>query len=545
MTRVYLERVVDTQTVTPNGERTFSGFHESPALDGQVVVFYGATAGLTEVGIYLSTRGTFLLVAADLTMRPDDVVEHGRFTAFHPLFRFFEGDLAFVAEFDRLYPSSAPGRGVFLKHGTAPPGRFETIANNDLTPPGRTGVFNEFENAYLAGNFVTFDARSNYPDQIEGIYIWNGATLGLVVETGTLSPLNELPFLEFFLPQLGNNNVMFAGYVDFPPWYSHYRADASGIHPVVFEELPVSNNQGRLVGISTLYSYDGTIMAFTSSLDTGQKGVFHYDGKEVRGIVFNKSIVPEAGVIFTDFHETVATANGTTAFVALTTAGETSLFLSFGNTITRIVTVGHWLDRAAVSAVGIGPFGVSERSVAFHVDFEDGSEAIYFAFVSLCGDGVTELGEQCDNSGESPSCDSDCTLAMCGDDYTNPKSGEQCDDGNGIDGDGCQANCRFPACGDGIVDPGEQCDLGPSNSDIAPDVCREYCMLPQCGDGVVDLGEECDSGDDGGSSTCTASCLLIGTDAIPASTSWGMVVFALAIMSVAKSFGRRCWMRVT
>lgn len=49
-----------------------------------------------------------------------------------------------------------------------------------------------------------------------------------------------------------------------------------------------------------------------------------------------------------------------------------------------------------------------------------------------------------------------------------------------------------PVCGDGVVDPGEQCDDGEHNSDTTPDACRTDCTLPRCGDGVVDDGEQCE-----------------------------------------------------
>jgi cysteine-rich repeat protein len=39
-------------------------------------------------------------------------------------------------------------------------------------------------------------------------------------------------------------------------------------------------------------------------------------------------------------------------------------------------------------------------------------------------------------------------------------AGEQCDDGNLVDGDGCDGNCTLTGCGNGIVTAGEQCDGG-------------------------------------------------------------------------------------
>ncbi len=76
-----------------------------------------------------------------------------------------------------------------------------------------------------------------------------------------------------------------------------------------------------------------------------------------------------------------------------------------------------------------------------------------------CGDGEVQPPEQCDDSGESSSCDSDCTLARCGDVTVNVTAGEQCDDGGSDADDGCsptcqaEGNCASPA-GLGIVNGG-------------------------------------------------------------------------------------------
>ncbi len=50
-------------------------------------------------------------------------------------------------------------------------------------------------------------------------------------------------------------------------------------------------------------------------------------------------------------------------------------------------------------------------------------------------------------------------------------------------------------CGDGVLNLGEECDNGPLNDDSTPDTCRTDCRLPHCGDGVADSGEVCDGSD--------------------------------------------------
>ncbi len=91
-------------------------------------------------------------------------------------------------------------------------------------------------------------------------------------------------------------------------------------------------------------------------------------------------------------------------------------------------------------------------------------------------------------------------------------SGEECDDGNNISGDGCTAACLDEFCGDGVVNDNgaEQCDNGAANSDTTPDSCRTDCRNPSCGDGVVDLGEECDDANTDETDGCTSQCTSCG-----------------------------------
>jgi len=120
-----------------------------------------------------------------------------------------------------------------------------------------------------------------------------------------------------------------------------------------------------------------------------------------------------------------------------------------------------------------------------------------------CGDGILDAGEECDdgNNIDGDGCQADCTTPYCGDGILD--AGEQCDDGNNIDGDGCQANCTNPVCGDGIKDPGEECDDG---NQIDDDGCRNDCTMPFCGDGILDAGEQCDDGNTDNDDSCRNDC---------------------------------------
>ena len=59
--------------------------------------------------------------------------------------------------------------------------------------------------------------------------------------------------------------------------------------------------------------------------------------------------------------------------------------------------------------------------------------------------------------------------------------GEQCDDGNDVDGDGCSSDCTIEVpppppseCPNGVVEPGEQCDDG---NDDDNDSCSNECII--------------------------------------------------------------------
>lgn len=51
-------------------------------------------------------------------------------------------------------------------------------------------------------------------------------------------------------------------------------------------------------------------------------------------------------------------------------------------------------------------------------------------------------------------------IQICGDGITD--TGEECDDGNNVNNDGCSENCKTEYCGDGVVQIGEACDGTPN-----------------------------------------------------------------------------------
>lgn len=107
-------------------------------------------------------------------------------------------------------------------------------------------------------------------------------------------------------------------------------------------------------------------------------------------------------------------------------------------------------------------------------------------------------------------------VPTCGDSVAT--TGEECDLGpanSDTEYGGCTTECKFgPFCGDGITTEGvEECDLGrDNNAQYGQEGCTSGCLLPHfCGDGKLDgaFGEECDDGDNNGLGACQSNCTLV------------------------------------
>jgi cysteine-rich repeat protein len=96
-----------------------------------------------------------------------------------------------------------------------------------------------------------------------------------------------------------------------------------------------------------------------------------------------------------------------------------------------------------------------------------------------CGNGTVDVaaGEQCDPSGETATCNADCTVAFCGDGKVNFSRGESCDTAG--PSATCNVFCQAPVCGNAVVEaPFEQCDDGNSiNNDGCTNQCQFSCVL--------------------------------------------------------------------
>ncbi len=155
--------------------------------------------------------------------------------------------------------------------------------------------------------------------------------------------------------------------------------------------------------------------------------------------------------------------------------------------------------RVSTEASGVR----SPTGLALDGEIED--FRLSLAKIPICGDSVIDApGEDCDDGGESATCNADCTTAVCGDQIINATAGETCDEaGSPTASATCDSDCTDPVCGDGLTNAAANEDCDDSGESAT---CNADCSTSVCGDGITNTtaNESCD--DSGESATCNADC---------------------------------------
>lgn len=147
--------------------------------------------------------------------------------------------------------------------------------------------------------------------------------------------------------------------------------------------------------------------------------------------------------------------------------------------------------------------------------YNECNNPVLVAAASVCGNGVLENKEECDdtNRRDNDGCSSTCLLeiGICGDGVVQSLLGEQCEPSLHSSTLPYQCDgCRFVSllCGDGKLDEGEECDDGTNNSTSPDALCRPDCSMSRCGDGILDSVELCDDGNRLDGDSCDRFCRM-------------------------------------
>lgn len=173
-------------------------------------------------------------------------------------------------------------------------------------------------------------------------------------------------------------------------------------------------------------------------------------------------------------------------------------------------------SQASQTATSVEPQTGGSTDVGVGTSSGSGSDTGIDTGGAVCGDGITEDGEECDDNNNVPGdgcselCQSEGPMAVCGSGVV--EEGEECDDGpDNSDTGNCTNGCKNAVCGDGLVHAGfEECDKGAQNSDTG--ACTKECKKAYCGDGLIFDGvETCDDGEPNNGTAlgeCSVDCSM-------------------------------------
>ncbi|MBT7902584.1 DUF4215 domain-containing protein [Candidatus Woesearchaeota archaeon] len=147
-----------------------------------------------------------------------------------------------------------------------------------------------------------------------------------------------------------------------------------------------------------------------------------------------------------------------------------------------------------------------------------------------CGNEKLDPGEECDDGNliDGDGCNSKCQKEKpkveCGNGII--ETGEECDDGNKVGGDGCSAKCTLESCPTtAMCLPASECDKKDIFPNPAQALYNKYCentkeegylccaknntpILAECGNGIREAGEDCDDGNLDEFDGCTTTCVF-------------------------------------
>lgn len=142
--------------------------------------------------------------------------------------------------------------------------------------------------------------------------------------------------------------------------------------------------------------------------------------------------------------------------------------VAIGSPIELPDTAGIRLKTARLSDGRIALIWTSASQLSFYAN---AAWTTYFSPGDCSGDTCEPQVTPTQEIGSTPTATLKPTPAPgCGDESTDP--GEECDDGNRINGDGCDNTCRVEKCGNGRTEGNEACDDG---NDEDGDGCQRDC----------------------------------------------------------------------
>jgi hypothetical protein len=362
-------KIADINTPIPGGTGNFTSF-DRPSVDGNTVGFSANR------GVYGSTGGSLEVRFDANTPIPGET----RSFTFLASPSFADGNVAFAGSSNRSRRGFTSG--IYTNVG----GNLEVLASTSTPIPGRTGNFTGFGGAgrsftpllsFDDGNvaFLGFGSGNS-----QGIYSNVGGNLDVVADKKTRIPLGIGTFRQFNQLVLDGSDVALSG---------SGRNRQTGIYINTEDGLEVVADNGTQIPGSTKtftrfqgLDLDNGNVAFYGS-GRSQEGIYTSLGGNLSAIADLDTLIPGSTGNFIGFDGFPTLDNGNVAFVGFGTRGQAGIFGTFDGSLGKVIGTGDVLDGKEAIEFFLSNEGLSGNSLAFKVNFDDGSSGIYRADAAI------------------------------------------------------------------------------------------------------------------------------------------------------------------
>ena len=382
---LYFEKIVDTRTTLPSGDR-FIFLDTRPALSGRDVVFAGQfmTAwNEAKRGVQARLGGVIRPVAAvgdPAPGRQARLVQVGA-PSIH------RGVVVLAAQDDEN------GAAVYAWDGALRP-----LVDASTPVPGHGTTFTDFASPVVATGGVAFLGLVD--NAVAGVYRLAGGSLSLIADAATPVPggVGNL-FAAFTPPVLEGDTTAFAAFGRFDGQsYSEpglYAGQAGRLAVLLGPATLIPGRDAPFVEMAQPVLGGGAV-AFRGFGPTPEdEGLYLLKNNVLTVIADDRTTPPGANYRFRSF-AAVSLSQGGYAFAGQDLLGNPSVWATIGlepgETIRRVAGLGDLLDGRTVLSAECSSQALDGDRVAVWVGFDDGSQGVYLASTRPAANAAASLG---------------------------------------------------------------------------------------------------------------------------------------------------------
>lgn len=374
-----LAKVLDTDTLVPGeGGITFDDVDEPPGLsDGTVFVPLRFGISSIEAHFTATVGGTPVEIARDDGPMPDGVSTIRRFAS-----RGFDisgSNLSFAPRRD------SNGNDTYFATLS---GSLQLVAEANVTaiPDVSGDLFTGLANTEccpMSGENYVFEGFG--PSDKNGIYTRINGTLQKIAQTGEPSPDGSTYSSAFDEPDIDGQNVVFES-------RTNAGATQGAFGVVGGTAISVATTNTTVPGQVDTFTFldnpqiSGSTAIFNGNSASVVEGIYRVNlspsvGTPTKVVQTGDAVPGVSGQVFSDLgDEGISMGGNVIGFEGGFNSGaEDGIFASVAGSLINLVDSTQMLDGKAVSSVDFAGEGIDGIQLAFSVDFDDNSEAVYIA----------------------------------------------------------------------------------------------------------------------------------------------------------------------